>query len=81
VPLLVWYSDVFQQRYPNKVRALETNKDKLITSQVLFHTLCDMADLQEVVDTRYSLLSDSLEAQESVFMLNGKGEIIQGQYR
>lgn len=81
VPLLVWYSDVFQQRYPNKVRALETNKDKLVTSQVLFHTLCDMADLQEVVDTRYSLLSDSLEAQESVFMLNGKGEIIQGQYR
>lgn len=81
VPLIVWYSDEFQKRYPEKIAALRTNKDKQISSQVLFHTFCDMADLQEVVDQRYSLLSDSLEEQESVFVLNGKGEIIQGQYR
>ena len=81
VPLMVWYSDAFLQRYPNKISALKANRDKRITSQVLFHTLCDMADLREVVDARYSLLSDSLEAQDSIFVLNGKGEIIQGQYR
>ena len=81
VPLIAWYSDAFQQRYPDKTAALQSNKDKRVTAQVLFHTLCDMADLQEIVDKRYSLLSDSLEAQDPIFVLNGKGEIIQGQYR
>lgn len=81
VPLIVWYSGAFQRRYPQKVQALQANRDKTVTSQVLFHTICDMAGLNEVVDAHYSLLSDSLVSQDSVFMLNGKGEIIQGQYR
>jgi glucan phosphoethanolaminetransferase (alkaline phosphatase superfamily) len=81
VPLLVWYSDTFQRWYPEKVQALQANRDKTVTSQVIFHSLCDMAGLNEVVNEHYSLLSDSLEVQDSVFVLNGKGEIIQGQYR
>lgn len=80
VPLIVWFSDEFQQRYPEKVVALKANKDKQLSARVLFYTLCDMADLKEVVNERYSLFSDSLEAQESICVLNGKGEIIQAQY-
>ena len=76
VPLLVWYSDAFQQKYPAKVAALNANKDKQVTSQVLFYTLCDVAGLDEVVDPRHSLLSDSLEEESSLRIINGKGELI-----
>jgi len=76
VPLLVWYSQLFQEKYPNKVKALIANKDKQVTSQVLFYTLCDMANLHEIEDGRYSLFSDSLEEVTSICVLNGKGEII-----
>lgn len=77
VPLLVWYSDKYQEKYPNKVKALIKNKDKRVTSKVLFYTLCDMADLQEVVDNRYNLMSDSLSEEETIRVLNGRGEIIE----
>ncbi len=76
VPLIVWYSDSFKERYPDKVVALQANKDKQVSSQVLFHTLCDMVNLQEVVDSHYSLFSDSLTEVSSVRVLNGKGENI-----
>jgi len=76
VPLIVWYSDSFKERYPDKVVALQANKDKQVSSQVLFHTLCDMVNLQEVVDSHYCLFSDSLTEVSSVRVLNGKGENI-----
>ena len=76
VPLIVWYSDSFKERYPDKVVALQANKDKQVSSQVLFHTLCDMVNLQEVVDSHYCLFSDSLTGVSSVRVLNGKGENI-----
>lgn len=77
VPLIVWYSDSFKERYPDKVVALQANKDKQVSSQVLFHTLCDMVNLQEVVDSHYCLFSDSLTEVSSVRVLNGKGELIE----
>lgn len=76
VPLIVWYSDSFKERYPDKVVALQANKDKQVSSQVLFHTLCDMVNLQEVVDSHYCLFSDSLTEVSSIRVLNGKGENI-----
>lgn len=76
VPLIVWYSSRFQDRYPEKVAAMKANRDKRITDQVLFHTLCDMAQLQEVAENRYCLTSDSLEDQTDIRVLNGKGELI-----
>ncbi|MBR2165123.1 MAG: phosphoethanolamine transferase [Paludibacteraceae bacterium] len=77
VPLIVWYSDSFKERYPDKVVALQANKDKQVSSQVLFHTLCDMVNLHEVVESHYSLFSDSLTEMHSIRVLNGKGELIE----
>ncbi len=76
VPLLVWYSDSFQKRYPEKVEALKNNRNKKLSSKVIFHTLCDMANLYEITDRHNSLLSDSLVEQKSIKVLNGKGELI-----
>ena len=76
VPLIVWYSNRFREKYPEKVRALEANRTKQVTSQVLFHTLCDLGNLREVIDYHYSLLSDSLAEVSPVVVLNGKGETL-----
>lgn len=75
VPLLVWYSEKFAERHPEQVAAMKENRRKTVTSQVLFHSLCDMAGLEEVADKRKSLLSGQLESQEEVRVLNGKAEI------
>ena len=76
VPLIVWYSNLFEDKYPDKVAALKANQSKQVTSQVLFHTLCDLANLYEVIDDHYSLLSDSLTNMQSIKVLNGKDETI-----
>ena len=75
VPLLVWYSEKFAERHPEQVAAMKENRRKTVTSQVLFHSLCDMAGLEEGADKRKSLLSWQLESQEEVRVLNGKAEI------
>lgn len=77
VPLLVWYSDLFKEKYPNKTVALQANRNKQVSSQVLFHTLCDLVNLHEVVDCHYSLFSDSLTETRPIRVLNGKGEVIE----
>lgn len=76
VPLLVWYSDQYKKQNQERIAALYSNKDKQVTSQVLFHSMCDMAGINEVVDARYSIFSDSLEEDTSLLVLNGKGEVI-----
>ena len=75
VPLLVWYSDQFAERHAEQVEAMKNNRSKTVTSQVLFHSLCDMAGLEEVTDKRKSLLSPLLESQKEVHVINGRAEI------
>lgn len=42
----VWYSDRFAQRYPHKIKALHSNKDKRFKSYFLFHSILDAADVK-----------------------------------
>jgi len=71
----VWYSEQFAESHPEQVEAMQENRVKTVTSQVLFHSLCDMAGLQEVTDQRKSIASSMLESQQEVRVLNGKAEI------
>lgn len=45
IPYLVWYSQKFKDFYPEKIQALNLNKDKKISSTVTFFTLADFANI------------------------------------
>ena len=42
----VWYSDLYAQTYPEKVQALEANKDNTYYTDILFHSVLSAAGLQ-----------------------------------
>ncbi|MFA9219274.1 MAG: phosphoethanolamine transferase [Sphingomonadaceae bacterium] len=46
VPAMVWYSDQYQERYPDKVRALQRHRKARLATENMFHTLLDLADIR-----------------------------------
>jgi len=46
VPALAWYSDAYLARYPDKVAQLLRHRKARLTTENMFHTLLDMADLR-----------------------------------
>lgn len=46
IPALVWYSDLYQTTYPDKVAQLLKNKKARLSTENVFHTLLDMADIR-----------------------------------
>jgi glucan phosphoethanolaminetransferase (alkaline phosphatase superfamily) len=73
VPMLVWYSDEYANKYPEKVENLQKNKTKAVSSQVLFYSLLDMANVKEVVDSTKSISSSYLQPIDSLWLFNGGG--------
>ena len=72
IPFFVVYSDEYEKRYPEKVRNLKANKDKNLTSEVVFHSMLDMAGVQsDVIDTTLSIDRLSLISMDSTYILNG----------
>ena len=43
---VVWYSDSFEQRYPDKIQALRLNSQKRYRTDFLFHSVLDIANIQ-----------------------------------
>jgi glucan phosphoethanolaminetransferase (alkaline phosphatase superfamily) len=46
IPALVWYSDLYKSLYPTKVARLLRNKKARLTTENVFHSLLDMADIR-----------------------------------
>jgi len=46
IPGLVWYSDQYQQRYPDKVVQLRRHYKAKLATENVFHTLLDMSDIR-----------------------------------
>jgi glucan phosphoethanolaminetransferase (alkaline phosphatase superfamily) len=46
VPALVWYSDQYQQRFPDKVGQLLRHRTARLATENVFHTLLDLADIR-----------------------------------
>jgi glucan phosphoethanolaminetransferase (alkaline phosphatase superfamily) len=46
VPALVWYSDEYQQQYPDKVRQLLLHRKARLSTENIFHTLLDLGDIR-----------------------------------
>ncbi|WP_233575621.1 phosphoethanolamine transferase [Noviherbaspirillum saxi] len=46
IPALVWYSDQYLTVHPEKVRQLRKNKNARLTTENVFHSLLDMAEIR-----------------------------------
>jgi glucan phosphoethanolaminetransferase (alkaline phosphatase superfamily) len=46
VPALVWYSDQYRQRFPDKVGQLLRHRTARLATENVFHTLLDLADIR-----------------------------------
>ena len=64
VPLIVWNSKVWGEKYPQKKAHLLSNKNKPVNSDNIFYSVCDMADI--TIDKKYS------KPEWSVFVKNLK---------
>ncbi|CAN7235174.1 phosphoethanolamine transferase [Duganella sp. LjRoot269] len=46
VPALVWYSDEYKDRYPEKVKQLMRHRKARLATENIFHTLLDLGDIE-----------------------------------
>jgi glucan phosphoethanolaminetransferase (alkaline phosphatase superfamily) len=61
IPALVWYSDLYQSTYPDKVAQLQHNKKARLSTENVFHTLLDMANIRYSSEQlEWSFLSKNL---------------------
>lgn len=77
VPLLVWTSEKYNEKFPDKKINITTNKDKKLSSSITFHSLVDMANLtlmNEIVSK--SIASSQLRSDSIRYVLNTKMNII-----
>ena len=75
VPCIIWYSNEYQESFPEKVERLSQNKGIRANSSITFSTLLDLADITELVDSSKSLCSPHIQPMDSFAVLNGAGDI------
>lgn len=75
VPCFIWYSNEYQHQYPQKICTLEKNKHVTQNSSTIFHTLLDLADIVEIVDSTKSLCSTYVQSLDTFQVFSGDGEI------
>lgn len=80
VPLIVWNSKVWGDKYPQKKANLLLNKNKPVNSDNIFYSVCDMADI--TIDKKYSkpewsVFAKNLKPHERKLLVpDGKNYII-----
>jgi glucan phosphoethanolaminetransferase (alkaline phosphatase superfamily) len=50
VPAFVWYSDAYQERYPDKIAELLRHRSARLATENMFHTLLDLGDIRYAND-------------------------------
>jgi glucan phosphoethanolaminetransferase (alkaline phosphatase superfamily) len=46
IPALMWYSDTYQQKYPDKVAQLQKHRKAKLATENVFHSVLDIADIR-----------------------------------
>ncbi|MES2743305.1 MAG: phosphoethanolamine transferase [Pseudomonadota bacterium] len=46
VPAFVWYSDLYRERYPDKVKQLARHRKARLATENVFHSLLDLGDIR-----------------------------------
>jgi glucan phosphoethanolaminetransferase (alkaline phosphatase superfamily) len=62
IPALMWYSDSYKSAYPTKVQQLQRNRRAKLSTENVFHSLLDMADIRYPTEQlEWSFLSKKLK--------------------
>ena len=75
VPLLIWYSDEYRDKYPHKVQQLQNNRRVPVSSDVVFYSLLDLANIAVDMNPTHSLCSPELLPQDTIFVITGSGAV------
>jgi len=76
VPFFVWTSDKYDQQYPEKEENMMLNKDKRLTSDCIFYSFLDMADITfPEQNLSKSIASDHLKEDSVRYMINTNMEV------
>ena len=69
VPMLIWFSSEYKENYPVTVENAIKNKSKPVSSNVVFHTILDMANIStEYLNKERSLVSQLLETTTRMYL-------------
>lgn len=78
VPSLFWFSDSYIQSFPEKVKALDLNKNKKMSSTVSYPSILDMGNIKYPnEDLSKSVLSPHFKAFKHRFIINNLKEVEQ----
>ena len=75
VPLFVWYSEEYADRYPGKVQAMRQNKATPVSSDVVFYSMLDIAGIEDIVDSTRSICSPHLLPYDTIWVHTGSGDV------
>ena len=79
VPFFVWTSDKYNREYPEKEENLIRNKDKRLTSDCIFYSFLDMADITfPEQNLSKSIASEQLKEDSIRYMINTNMEVQKG---
>lgn len=77
IPLIMAYSEGYKEACPEKVLHAEANKGKNLTTEVVFHSLLDMADIpSDIIVDSLCVTKEALSSLTSTYILNGNREAI-----
>ena len=79
IPYLVWYSNLYNDFYPQKVEALNQNRDKKASSTITFYSLADMANISynnSAKEINKSILHYNYEEPSQRKIINSKKEVV-----
>jgi glucan phosphoethanolaminetransferase (alkaline phosphatase superfamily) len=75
IPLIIWVSEKYRKQYPKKVQALQLNRNKLFSNDLIFDTLIGLYDipLKQFYNPRFDLSNSHYNLKDNeALTLHGK---------
>lgn len=77
VASMMWFSDKYRQRYPDRVAAVETNNWSPITTYSMFHTMCDAASINSpYIDKKVALTNKEFDKHAKRYYLDDHNQAV-----
>lgn len=71
VPMFVWASDAYMERYPDVIPAMQAHKKSRVSTMNVFHTLLDLGHVEMTdKDDRLSLCSPNLQPDTMAWIID-----------
>lgn len=69
IPFFIWLSPKYKKLYSKKHKYLQENREKSISTNVVFHTMCDMADIKSPhFKNRESIMNSNYNETDRMFL-------------